>query len=166
MWRASVLGGINGLAVGGVACAWFRIYTEYRNRLLLVESFARPELNTAHLVRTEPATAYLTLVLYFVILFVLSSLVAHRLLSPRLKSIVMMWQGVAFVAAVGVLLTSAGLYILGQAPSVDQKYLSPDFALFCAAFLLCLAVINLIYGGVIHLSLAQYSRLRGGNGME
>lgn len=117
MRRVGVLGGINGLVVGGVACACFRIYTEYRNRLLLLESLARPESNAAHFVRTEPATTYLTLVLYFVILFVLSSLVAHRLLSPRLKSVVMLWLGVAFVAAVGVLLTSAGLYILGQAPS-------------------------------------------------
>jgi hypothetical protein len=164
LWRAGILGVINGLLVGGVASAAIRIYFDYENTEILKAALGEPMLT--HFLRTFEPVNYIIIIVFCVSVFTASGLIVHHHLASRVRSVVSLWVCVCLGAVpVGAVFAFVAYSLESVLAGPDKMlrhliYFSLGFGTLWLLFLAALVVINLIYGSVIRLASAQYSSIR------
>ena len=147
LWRAALLGVINGLLAGWCASAALWLDLEARRREAqkltdIVFEFADP----------LPLSVLLAL---GGVAFTVASLAVHRALARRVRSVLLLWQcvGLAAVACgiLAVLLVISVENIWSEYPTSYGEFVSSSaLRLYLAAFAL-VAALNLLFGSFIRL---------------
>lgn len=151
LWRGFILGLINGLVAGGVAYTLLWLLVEYQN--------SRPSDH----IHTSVGIKWWGLPFIGGVAVSIASMVVHRFLVGRVKSVVCLWQ---YVAVVSVLFGYVFLIILeilndrfgGYPPFVFWNWLSAGAGATALMALAFSVAFNLFYSVFINLVLAQYSR--------
>ena len=142
--RALVLGAVSGLLFG--------VAFEMARKMWIAYEIRRAEIEFGELGMSPPLIAdalrWQVVPTLCIILFALVSLIVHRLWSNRRKSVFLIWQVVGAAAV-----TVSFLFVVAFVQRIDLELIG--------AWLFGLALaslINLIYGAVIILVVAQYSQ--------
>jgi hypothetical protein len=166
-WRAWLLGGLDGLAVGILGAATSVIIFEHDNTQTLDAI-----LNQTYLTETPslvPVGALVWLSVMIIVsccvCFSFSSYLIHRLLSRRISSLYFLWQIIGLIAAVvwcgAVAIIDGTEYRRGRGSILRyDALLTRDF--FVTAFLLFVALmlLNFAYAFLLRLALGQYAGIQ------
>jgi hypothetical protein len=150
LWRAGILGAVNGLIVGPLAEIALVRYGEYKSRLA----------EEAALRAGVPLITGITYSLYnpyyrpliFVLLFSVASYLVHRFFNTQ--RVFLLWQLIGILAV-----TWFAIFDFLERRVWDISVLQTSVVIW----LICLGVmfmINLVYGSILHLSASHYSRNR------
>jgi hypothetical protein len=154
--RAFMLGLVNGLVGGGVAYTLLWLSVEYEN--------SRPSKSGLNIHVSVGIKWWVPSFIGGVAVSIASVLI-HRFLASRVKSVLLLWQ---YVAVTSVLCGYVFLIILeiandrlgGYPPFELDRWISASAGRAVLTTLAFVAPFNLLYGAFIKLMLARYSRKR------
>jgi ABC-type Fe3+-siderophore transport system permease subunit len=154
--RAFILGLVNGLLAGGVAYTLLWLSVEYEN--------SRPSESGLNIHVSVGIEWWVPSFIGGVAVSIASVLI-HKFLSSRVKSILLLWQCVAVTSVLCgyvfvIILEIANDRLRGYPPFELGRWISASAGGAVLTALAFVAAFNLLYGAFIKLVLAQYSRKR------
>ena len=154
-WRAVALGAIDGFVIGVAAFAALRYLPDDALSALTGVGGGASFPSGSDLFKYQFIPPLAT------ILFAVSSLLVHKYLAGRLKSIFLLWQCVGALAVAGALLMSVLILIdehidMGRSITVSRLLSSEDLRLWAWA-LIVVAIWSAIYAHIVRVPLLAYS---------
>jgi drug/metabolite transporter (DMT)-like permease len=154
---ACALGAINGLLIGVATYAVLWLSVEHKNQLLFEE-----QLSGSSVMHISVGIKWYVLPIISMVTFTVASLLVHRYLAHRVKSIVLLWEYVGGVSLLFGTLAMLTIILIdqffGAAPIDFKDLISMELLLNCFAIFVLVSSVNLIYGIFIKTAVKQYSQ--------
>lgn len=159
-WRSFLLGAINGLFSCAILAIIERITIRHAELQDQIDMQSGP---VGYILKRQPFWD-VTNCLWHVILFIVASLLLHRYLSSRIKSVLMLWVCVGAAAIAGWALTFLSVTILmgfmvdGFSPleKILESMIYSSSQRSAFKFVSIVMAINVIYGTVVQVAAKHY----------
>lgn len=155
LWRACVLGAANGLFAGSVAQTVLWLHEEYQRS-------HRPTFSDMVIDYADPLPWWVLPALGFVA-FIPASVLVHRYMARRVRSVMLLWQYVGLVGVFCGVLVTLIFTVIDNAHGADppwdyREFISLSYLWIYLMALAFAAVINLLYGAFIQSAVTHYTQ--------